>query len=156
MKKTTTLFFLFIILISSNKSGYSQKCDYKIMRDSITKLSCKPHDSLVVVHTNFILRNIDTNLIDTNLDLYYSDLAWSYYRLYLIQKDTSFIRRSIENYIKADQRKPNGSTTYWQLAFLYYLMDDCKQGKYYLEKFKSVTDKQYWREDQIKKITKDC
>lgn len=148
------LSLLTLIVIST--TGYSQKCDYKIMRDSIPKLSCKPKDSLTVAETNLKLRNIDTNLIGNNLDLYYSDLGWSYYRLYLFNKDTTLIRKSLENYIKADYHKPNGSVTYWQLSFLYYLLGDCSKGKFYLEKFKSVTDKQFWREDQIKLITKDC
>lgn len=126
------------------------------MRDSIPKLSCKPTDSLTVIRTNLELRNIDTNLIDKNLDLYYSDFGWSYYRLYLFTKDSTLVRKSIENYLKADYHRPNGSGTYWQLSFLYYLLRDCDKGKYYLEKFKSVTDKQYWREDQIKLMTKDC
>lgn len=152
MKYTIALFTLILI----GTTAYSQKCDYKVMRDSIPKLSCKPTDSLTVIQTNLELRNIDTNLIDKNLDLYYSDFGWSYYRLYLFTKDTTLVRKSIENYLKADYHRPNGSGTYWQLSFLYYLLRDCDKGKYYLEKFKSVTDKQYWREDQIKLMTKDC
>ena len=126
------------------------------MRDSITKLSCKPTDSLTVAQTNVELRKIDTNRIDKNLDLYYSDLGWSYYRLYLFAKDTALLKQSIENYLKADAQKPNASVTYWQLAFLHYLFNDCDMGKYYLENFKRVTDKLYWREEQIKLMVKDC
>lgn len=126
------------------------------MRSGMPKLSCKPTDSLTVAETNLALRTIDTNLIDSNLDLYYRDLGWSYYRLYLFNKDTSFITKSIENYKKADYLKPNSSVTYWQLSFLYYLLADCKSGKYYLEKYKNVTERQYWHEDQIKRMIKDC
>ena len=152
MKLTIVLSLLFFL----NTTSFSQKGDYKIMRDSITKLSCKTFDSLTIVLTNIELKNIDTNLYDKNVELYYQDLGWSYYRLYLYTKDTALIRNSIECYKNGNFHKPNASTTFWQLAHLNYLLGDCETGKYYVDKFKEVTEKQYWREEQIKLITKRC
>jgi hypothetical protein len=146
---------LFAIFLSTTPV-FSQKGDYKLLRDSIPKLSCKPVDSLTVVATKLELEKIDTNLFDKNLDIYFRDLGWSHYRLYLYTKDTSLIRSSIENYKKADAYKPGEASTFWQLSFLHYLLGDCASGKYYLEKYKGVTDKQYWREDQIKRMTMGC
>ena len=152
MKFTTTLF----LLLFSSAFAFSQKGDYKTMRDSITKLSCKPFDSLTVVQTNLELIKIDTNLFDKNLDLFFQDLGWSYYRLYLHTKDTVLIRNSIDAYSKANLHKPNDPSTLWELAHLNYIIKECLTGKQFLEKFKSVTEKQYWREDQIKLMTKRC
>ncbi len=152
MKLTIAL----IILSFLNTAAFSQKGDYKIMRESITKLSCKTFDSLTIVETNLLLKNIDTILFDKNVDLYYRDLGWSYYRLYLYTKDTLLIRNSIDNYLKANFHKPNDPSTLWELFHLNYLIRECSKGKQFLEKFKSVTEKQYWREDQINLITKHC
>ncbi len=139
-----------------NVNVFSQKGDYKIMRDTLTKLSCKAFDSLVIVQSISELTSIDTNLLDQNEDLYYRDLGWGYYRLYLYIKDTALIRKSIECYNKAKYHKPNDSSTFWELAHLHYILEDCETGKYYLDQFKKITEKQFWREDQIKLITKRC
>jgi len=156
--KTTKIKFTISLItaIFISSTGFSQKVDYEIMRESLELISCNPKGYQNVFQANLELRNIDTSIIDKNLDLYYSDLAWSYYVLYLYSKDNNLVGKSIENYKKADHHKPNVSKTYWQLSFLYFLQGDCIAGKYYLEKFKSVTDKEYWHKDQIKLITKDC
>jgi hypothetical protein len=146
-----------LVLISFlNTTAFSQKGDYKIMRESITKLSCKTFDSLTVVETNLVLKNIDTNLIDKNVDIYYRDLGWSYYRLYLKTKDTVLIRNSIDSYLKANFLKPNSSATLWQLASLSCIIGECTTGKQFFEHYKSVTEKKYWREDEILSMTKRC
>jgi hypothetical protein len=126
------------------------------MLESITKLSCKTFDSLTVVETNLVLKNIDTNLIYKNVDIYYSDLGWSYYRLYLKTKDTVLIRNSIDSYLKANFHKPNSSATLWQLASLSCIIGECTTGKQFFENYKSVTEKKYWREDEILSMTKRC
>jgi hypothetical protein len=146
-----------LVLISFlNTTAFSQKGDYKIMRESIIKLSCKTFDSLTVVETNLVLKNIDTNLIYKNVDIYYRDLGWSYYRLYLKTKDTVLIRNSIDSYLKANFLKPNSSATLWQLASLSFIIGECTTGKHFFEHYKSVTEKKYWREDEILSITKRC
>jgi hypothetical protein len=111
---------------------------------------------LTVVETNLFLKNIDTNLFDKNVDIYYRDLGWSYYRLYLKTKDTVLIRNSIDSYLKANFHKPNSSATLWQLASLNCIIDECATGKQYYEKYKLVTEKKYWREDEIISMTKRC
>ena len=152
----TKLIIVFSISFFFNVNVFSQKGDYKIMRDTLIKLSCKAFDSLVIVQSISELTSIDTNLLDQNVDLYYRDLGWGYYRLYLYTKDTTLIRKSIESYNKAKYHKPKDSTTFWELAHLHYILEDCETGKYYLDQFKKITEKQFWREDQIKLITKRC
>jgi hypothetical protein len=135
---------------------HAQKLDYKIYRDSITKLSCKPQDSLTVARVNQELLSIDTMLFDQNMHIYYMDLAWSYYRLYLKNKDTSHLIQSTETYLKADFHDPNNSTIYWNLMFQYFLLLNCQKGYYYLERYLAVTDEEFIQREQIKLITKRC
>ena len=44
----------------------------------------------------------------------------------------------------------------WQLSFFYFILVDCETGRNYLDKFKKVTEKEFWKEDQIILITKRC
>lgn len=152
MKLTIAL----IIVSFLTTPAFSQKGDYKIVRDSITKLSCKTFDSLTIVETNLVLKNIDTTMLDKNVDIYYRDLGWSYYRLYLFTKDTVLIRNSIDSYLKANFHKPYDSSTLWELAHLNYIIRECSTGKQFIEQFKAVTEKQYWREDQINLMKNRC
>jgi hypothetical protein len=150
MKFTTTLF----LLLFSSAFAFSQKGDYKTMRENITKLSCKPFDSLTVVQTNLELIKIDTTLFDKNLDLYFQDLGWSYYRLFLHTKDTVLIQNSIDAYLKADLHKSNDPSTLWELAHLNYIIKECLTGKQFLEKFKKKTkiQNEEKKKTQIQKI----
>ncbi len=52
---------------------------------------------LITVQSISELTSIDTNLLDQNVDLYYRDLGWGCYRLYLYTKDTILIRKSFDN-----------------------------------------------------------
>ncbi len=85
MTLKATQIFLFILVTSLTSSA--QNNDYKIYRDSLTKLSCKPFDSLTVANTVNKLNQLDTNQFHKNLDLF----GWAYYRLFSHNKDTSFI-----------------------------------------------------------------
>jgi len=156
--KIVTMKFIFILIlgICVANSSLAQNYDYKILRDSLTRLSCKPTDSVTVAKVNRELLNIDTSLIDKNIHIYYSDLAWSYYRMYLFSKDTNQVRSSISNYENSDFHKPNSSTTYWQLASLYMILKDCDKGLHYLERHIDVTEEAYLRYEQIQFLRDKC
>ena len=152
MKQLSALLLVFTFATFS----YSQNLDYKLFRKGLTKLSCMPADSFSVVQACSELLSIDTSLFDKNLNLYYSDLGWSYYRLFLHTQDTTHIKSAIDYCLMSDYHKPGVSTTYWQLAFLYYLTKDCLKGRHYLEKYKRVTKKTYWQREQMKLMRKKC
>jgi hypothetical protein len=73
----TKLIIVFSISFFFNVNVFCQKGDYKIMLDTLTKLSCKAFDSLVIEQSISELTSIDTNLLDQNEDLYYRDLGWA-------------------------------------------------------------------------------
>jgi hypothetical protein len=149
-------FSALLLVFTFATSAYSQNLDYMIFRKSLTKLSCIPADSFSVVQACSELQSIDTILYDKNLNLYYSDLGWSYYRLFLHTQDTTHVKCAIGYYLLSDYHKPSVSSTYWQLASLYHLTKDCLNGRRYLEKYKGVTKKTYRQKEQMKLMRKKC
>ena len=106
---------------------YAQKYDYKVYRNrnDVPILSCQLIDSLLVLETMRKLEELDASLFYKNLHFYYRDLGWSYYRLYLLQKDTPLIHKSIDCYKKVVSQKRKDSSALWHLSFCYYLLGDC-------------------------------
>lgn len=137
-------------------AAHSQTYDYKTLRDSLTRLSCKPSDSLTVALANRELLGIDTNLIDLNMNAYYSDLGFSYSRLFHWTKDTIHIMKGLESYEKSNFHKPNSPTVYWQLAYWYSFLKDCEKGMYYLERHIAVSEETYLNQTQISSLRKKC
>jgi hypothetical protein len=76
-------YLLFIITGLLSTKLNAQKNDYLRIRDSLTILSCKQYDSITVQQTLLTLKKIDISNIDSNINRYYRDLGWAYYRLYL-------------------------------------------------------------------------
>ena len=150
------ILILCIIYFLFNSTTFSQGLDYKTVSDSLSTLSCGKVDSLTVTETRTRLENFDTTKITKNIHLYYRDLEWCYYRLYLVTKDTSYIYKCIDSNKKSLHSKSDFSPALWEISFCYYLLGDCKKGKYYLEKYKNSTDKNNWREEQIKRMTAKC
>lgn len=67
--------YLVLLILIFSEQAVSQSRDYKSYRDSITKLSCGPADSLSVAQTIQQLSELDTTQFNENLDLYYRDLG---------------------------------------------------------------------------------
>ena len=134
-----------------------QHLDYKTFRDSLTQLSCGQVDSLTVVNTRTKLETVDTNLISSNIDIYYRDLGWCYYRLYLKTKDISFIRMASDSYEKALSHNPKyAAVLHDQFFFNYFFFKDCQKGKYYMALYKKVTPRKYWNKDEMKRLSNNC
>ncbi len=151
--KTIALLILFVL----NLPSYSQKIDYAKIRNSLTSITCGKNDTLTVITAKQKLESLDTNSINKNLYLYYSDLATSYLLVYMRNKDSVFLFRSIENYKKSLFHKSNYPKAYWQLSFCYYfLLGDCDNGKYYLIRYKKVEKQKYWDMEQIKMLISKC
>ena len=109
-----------LVFIFSGIQASGQNLDYKSIRDSLTQLSCGQVDSLTVVKTRTKLETVDTNLISSNIDIYYRDLGWCYYRLYLETKDISFIRMASDSYDKALSHNPRYATVLHDQYFFNY------------------------------------
>src|SRR5690606_11906708 len=122
IKKTHKKELTFFIFIFFYLNAFSQNIDYKDIR-KVFEPSCNSIDRLAARQNNLKLINIDTTKIKENIDLYYSDLGWSYAKLVRTKKDTTEIKSTIKSYKKSDFHKPNDSNTLWQLTYFYYLLD---------------------------------
>ena len=152
MRKT-----LLLIVLLFSLTSYSQKINYEKIRNSLTSITCGKNDTLTVITAKQKLESLDTNSINKNLYLYYSDLATSYLLFYIRNKDSVFLYKSIENYNKSLFHKSNYSKAYWQLSFCYYFfLRDCDKGKYYLTRYKKVEKEKYWYMEQIKMLVAKC
>jgi hypothetical protein len=127
------------------------------MHDSFTQLSCGPVDSLTLVNTRIKLETYDTNSVSSNIDMYYHDLGWCYYRFYLMTLDTSYIRMASVSYDKALAHNPKYAVVLWDKSFIsYFFYKDCKKGKYYMDRYKKLTRKKYWDREQMKRFSHGC
>jgi len=130
IKKTHKKELTFFIFIFFYLNTFSQNIDYKDIRKGFEP-SCNSIDRLAARQNNLKLVNIDTTKIKENIDLYYSDLGWSYAKLVRTKKDTTEIKSTIKSYKKSDFDKPNDSNTLWQHTYFYDLLDDCENGEFY-------------------------
>jgi hypothetical protein len=154
MRKTL---LLIVILFSLNLPSYSQKIDYEKIRNSLTSITCGKNDTLTVITAKQKLESLDTSNINKNIYLYYSDLATSYLLIYMRNKDSVFLFKSIENYNKSLYHKSKYPKAYWQLSFCYYFfLRDCDKGKFYLTRYKKVEKEKYWDMEQIKMLVAKC
>lgn len=127
--------YLVLLILTFSEQAAAQDRDYKSYRDSITQLSCGPADSLSVAQTIQRLSTLDTTQFNKNLNHYYIDLGWAYYRLYMHNKDTSFVRLSLNNYL----HQPEEERSLWNMAFSYFLLNDCKNGQAYKQLYLKYT-----------------
>ena len=143
-------------IIASLSQLSSQNHDYKTMRDSLTRLSCKPSDSLTIAKSNQELLSLDTSLITENIHLYYKDLAWSYSRLFNWSKDTTHVKKCIENLEKVSAHLPDSPSTYWELAFWHGFLKNCENSSFFLSKYIALSEEQYLNYEQIERLRAKC
>lgn len=142
-----------IVLLIASFTGQAQNRDYKAYRDSTNKLSCGPIDSITLGQITYWLERLDTTAFAKNMQLYYKDLGWAYYRKYMETKDTADMRKAATIYM----HRINESKNYWNLAFCLFHLGDCALANYYLQQYKNNTEKKYWQaKDQIDLMTAKC
>jgi len=146
-------FSLTVIMLIALLTSSAQQTDYKIYRDSLSKLSCKPTDSLTVAETVERLQKTDTTQFNKNLHLYFRDLGWAYYRNYMHTKDATDLKNAVDAYLhQVDVHKD-----YWNLCFCYFLLKDCDKGNFYLQKYLENTPEEYRQsEEKINRMTSKC
>ena len=146
----TTFFFLSIFNL------IAQSNDYKTIRDRFLNPTCGQVDSSIVFQNHQALLNVNTDLYPINIDLYYSDLGFSFYRIYLISSDISQLKNSIDAYSLSNEKLPKQSYTLWQLSILNFFLGDCEQCKYFLKEYKAVTEANNWDIESIQGFNELC
>ncbi len=145
-----------LTLIICSDILFGQDLDYKRIRQSLATNTCGKVDSADVYKTRIKLETLDTTKITKDIDYYYRDLAWCYYRTYMRHEDTTYLKLDIDNYLKSLYHKPNDPDAFWSLSFAYYRLGDCTKGKKYLDLYKTNTDQKFWNNVQIERMSKNC
>jgi hypothetical protein len=123
----------------------------------VSTLSCTQVDSLQLAETRQRLEQYDTTKITENIHLYYKDLGWCYYRLYLTYKQDYYLTLSVQAYEKCVAHKPDYGPALWDLAFEYGLLKNCEKSRLFLEKYLTNTPLEYQqKEEQIKSLKGKC
>jgi hypothetical protein len=148
-------FQIIIFCFAFSNFVHAQISDYKEYRKTQVKLTCTPQDSLTIVNKLNELLLLDTSQFTTNLDWYYQDLGWAYYKSFMELKDSSLLGKSIDAYLK--QKEP-GSNDYWNIMHIYFIQHDCENGEKYLALYKKNTSREFYKErkEQISRIRKRC
>jgi len=143
------------IWILKNDCKQAGTDDYKVYRESQLKLSCTPQDSSTISTKLFQLQLLDTTQFTKNIDYYYQDLGWAFYRSFPLYKDSILLQKSISSYLK---QKELSSNDLWNIAFTYYLLNECDKGADYLERYLRVTPSKIKRnkKEQIARMKKGC
>lgn len=150
--KILLLGFLTIIALRTS----AQSTDYAKLRPTVMVMTCGALDSGIV---NTSLRNLltlDTSRIEKNMHMYYEDLGQCYWLKSGGDDGSHYLQLSIEATSKALYHDPKSSKALWNLAFAHTMSGDCDMGKSYIEKYKLVTKKKYWDEEQIQLLLERC
>ena len=143
------------IWILKNDCKQAGTDDYNVYRESQLKLSCTPQDSATISTKLFQLQLLDTTQFTKNMDAYYQDLGWAFYRAFPLYKDSILLQKSISSYLKQNELSSNDL---WNIAFTYYLLNECDNGAEYLERYRRVTPSKIKRskKKQIARMKKRC
>ena len=143
------------IWILKNDCKQAGTDDYKVYRESQLKLSCTPQDSATISTKLIQLQLLDTTQFTKNMDAYYQDLGWAFYRSFPLYKDSILLQKSISSYLK---QKELSSNDLWNIAFIYYQLNECDKGADYLERYLHVTPSKIKRnnKEQIARMKKRC
>lgn len=119
--------------------------DYRHYRDSLSGISCG------ILSQEESLRNLqmflafDSSRVEKGMEIYYSDLAWCYYRVYMgFQEDSLsdygkvYAERAAYFYGKAYHLGDTGESTFHNLIFILFRIGACEQAEYYLDIFRKI------------------
>jgi hypothetical protein len=143
------------IWILKNDCKQAGTDDYKVYRESQLKLSCTPQDSATISSKLIQLQLLDTTQFTKNMDAYYQDLGWAFYRSFPLYKDSILLQKSISSYLK---QKELSSNDLWNIAITYYLLNECDKGAEYLERYRELTPSKIKRskKKQIARMKEGC
>lgn len=134
----------------------AQSKDYAKLRPTVMVMSCGALDSGIVNTSLRNLMGLDTNRIKKNIHMYYEDLGQCYWLKSGGEEGSFYLKLSIATTRKALYHNPKSSKALWNLAFAYTKNGDCDTGKNYIAKYKEVSKKKYWHEDQTNLLFEHC
>jgi len=144
----------FLISIFGKQKAVGQNIDYKKIHDSLPNITfC---DSITLQKIKTKLLNLDTTSIQKSIHIYYQDLGQSFYYLFRQTKDSSTIRLAIESFYRSLYHKPNNAKVLIDIAMCHFLLSECKQGNYCLDRYKKITPIKNWETGKFSNIPSIC
>ncbi len=152
MLKISKTILLLISILWMSIELYSQKIDYRDIRDNNMSLTCGPRiDSSDVYGSLRRLEALDTNQIGKNIHMYYEDLGICYW-MASSKPGTNYLQKAVDANRKALYHKPKSTRAMWDLAFGYARLNDCTKAKLYLGLYEKHTPKKYLGESHDKEV----
>jgi hypothetical protein len=145
-----------LIVLFFFQNSLAQKINYLEIRDSLKGTSCANYDSSSIFQERERLQLFDTNRIDSNIYLYYSDIGMNYYKSYLVFKDSLNLELAIKNFKKSLFHRPENSIVLWNLSFSYFFLSNCELSQKSIKRYKKTTPRKYWDKKQMKYLRKIC
>jgi hypothetical protein len=118
---------------------YAQKVNYKDIRPLYLN-SCGT-DTLMEQKALKALLKIELNEIDENVDLYYYDLAYIYFKLGFSCNNNRYKEWANLNYRKAIRKNPGNLHVLWDGAISLVFTHHCKEAMKWLNNYIKLADK---------------
>lgn len=116
----------------------AQTFDYLSVRDSTALFTCVKVDSATIAESFKRLHAIDSNAIDTNLNIYLDDLADVYWMYAVLKKDKKWNWESLAIYKRLVQLQPENWSAWKSLADQYAFLDNCVDARMAWEKYREL------------------
>lgn len=101
--------------------------DYSTIRDSTYTLSCRIHSAEEVYATQTRLEAISEKTIAIGKEIYYRDLAMTYYTLYAMRNDLQALEKSSSCFSKALLVNPKYEEAWYGLSHNYFFQGNCDE-----------------------------
>ncbi len=129
--------------------------DYNEFRKTQFEWESPQQDSLNTINKLTQLKLLDTTFFTQNMDAYYHDLGLAYLQYFSYHKNSIFLDKSNEAYLK---QKELSSTDLWNVSMSFYSLNQCEKAIYYLKKYRQMTPKKIERQQkqQIELMKQAC
>lgn len=148
--------FTFLLVFVSFYSTAQKKIDYWKIRDDLRPPLCGFRDSLSTTEVYANLLALDTTTIKKHIGQYYRDLSEMEYLLCMYRHDTTMMRNSALNSVKAIYHESKSQTALWSAAFCFGHLGECEKMRYYLNLYRERIPKKYHSQEQIALLEQEC
>lgn len=143
------------MLISAHDLS-GQDMDYGLTHDSLEVKRIGIQDTQVINKVQRFLFDIDTNLISSNIHLFYADLGLSYYKRFQASKDTQFLLTAIDFFDKSLSHEPNNTKILEQNIECCFKVDNCAKGSYYFKRLSKLRPRKKLNNTRIEEVSRHC
>lgn len=159
MKLTLKTSLLLCSLLSISILSFSQIPNYTAIRDSVKVIKCGVNTRADHLQTRMNLESLTVDASTKGVADYYYDLGMCYLVLSAGgDKDEQGLRTAIRHFERSIEYKKKFSPTYWNITFIYALMNDCENSAKYLAAYKKYAKRKEWKDikSQVELLSISC